>query len=93
LDAEWRVVEGAIYLGLQNGAGAAPLSGEAESISYGLVSGLAWETEQLLLDDLTVGRLFGFRTNAGRVGYARVQELLDDTRTSVQLTYWVWDAP
>jgi hypothetical protein len=93
LDVEWRVVEGLVYVGLLNGAGAAPLSGEAESVSYALVAGLTWEPAQLLLADLAEGTLFGFRTNEGRVGYARVAAVLDSAYTSVQLDYWVWDWP
>jgi hypothetical protein len=93
LDVEWRVIEGQVYLGLLNGAGAAFLSGEAESVSYALVAGLVWETEQLLLSDLAPGALFGFRTSAGRVGYARVAEVLDLTYVSVRLEYWVWESP
>jgi hypothetical protein len=93
LDIEWRVVEGTAYLGLLNGAGAAWIMGESASVSYALVAGLTWETEQLMLADLTEGSLFGFRTEEGRVGYARVTAVLDDARTSVQLTYAVWDWP
>ena len=76
-----RVVEGTVYLGLLNGAGAAPLSGDAEGISYGLVSGLSWETEQIALPDLAQGTLFGFRTTDERVGYAHVDDVLDQART------------
>jgi hypothetical protein len=93
LDVEWQVIEGMIYLGLLNGAGAAPLAGEAESLSYALVAGLTWEPTQLLLADLAEGTLFGFRTSDGRVGYARVAAVLDPASASVQLDYWVWDWP
>lgn len=93
LDVEWRVVEGTVYVGLLNGTGAALLSGEAESVSYALAAGLAWQTEQLLLADLTEGALFGLRTSDGRVGYARVAEVLDAAYTSVRLDYWLWDWP
>lgn len=93
LDVEWRVVEGTVYLGLLNGAGAAPLSGDAEGISYGLVSGLSWETEQIALPDLAQGTLFGFRTTDERVGYAHVDDVLDQARTNARLTYYIWDWP
>jgi hypothetical protein len=93
LDVEWQVVEGTTYLGLRNGAGAALLSGEAESVSYVLVAGLVWQTDRLALADLTEGILFGFRTSEGRVGYARVEAVLDVARTSARLACWVWDWP
>jgi hypothetical protein len=91
IDAEWRVVEGTIYLELRNGAGAARLSGVAESVSYALVAGLPWERERLALADLTAGALFGFRTSDGRVGYAQVSAVLDAARTSARLDYTVWN--
>jgi hypothetical protein len=93
LDVEWRVVEGTVSLNLLNDAGAASLSEEAESISYALVVGLAWDTERLMLADLAEGSFFGFRTSDDRVGYARVEAVLDATYTSVRLTYLVWDWP
>jgi hypothetical protein len=93
LDVEWRVVEGTVYVGLLNGAGAAPLGGDAVAISYGLVSGLTWETDQLVLPDLAQGTLFAFRTNDDRFGYAQVDEVLDQARTNARLTYVIWDWP
>lgn len=93
LDIEWRVVEGTVYLGLLNGAGAARLSGDVDSVSYALAAGMAWETQALPLDDLVEGSLFGFRTNEGRVGYALVSMVLDAARTSARLDYLVWDWP
>lgn len=93
LDIEWRVVEGSVYLGLLNGTSAAPLSGEAGRISYALAAGLTWEREQLALIDLLPELMFGFQTSDGRVGYARVEAVLDDARTSARLTYLVWDWP
>jgi PKD repeat protein len=93
LDIEWREVEGTVFVGLLNGAGAAPLSGEADSISFTLVAGLNWETEQLALADLAEGVLFGFRTSDGRIGYARVDATLNAARTNARLTYRVWDWP
>jgi hypothetical protein len=93
LDVEWRVVEGTVYLGLLNDALAAPLSGEVERVSYALVAGLSWETEQLAMADMVPGSMFGFRTSDGRVGYARVDAVLDDARTTARLSYQVWDWP
>jgi hypothetical protein len=93
LDIEWRVVEGTVYLGLLNGAGAARLSGEIDSVSYALAAGMAWETQALPLDDLAEGSLFGFRTSEGRVGYAVVSMVLDAARTGARLDYLVWDWP
>lgn len=93
LDIEWRVVEGTVYVGLLNGAGAAPLSGDADTVNYALVAGLGWQQDQLALPDLTAGSLFGFRTSDGRVGYAQVDEVLDRARTNARLTYYVWDWP
>ena len=93
LDIEWRVVEGMVYLGLLNGAGAARLSGDVDSVSYALAAGMAWETQALPLDDLVEGSLFGFRTNEGRVGYALISMVLDAARTSARLDYLVWDWP
>lgn len=93
LDIEWRVVEGTVRLGLLNGAGAALLDGEAESISYALAAGLTWETEQLPLDDLAEGSLVGFRTSDDRIGYARIEAVLDEARTSARLTCLLWDWP
>jgi hypothetical protein len=93
LDVEWRIAGGTLYVGLLNRAGVAPLSGEAESISYALAAGLAWQTDQLLLVDLAQGMLLGFRTSAGRVGYARVERVLDPARLSARINYLVWDWP
>jgi hypothetical protein len=93
LDVEWQVVEGTVYLGLLNGAGAAPLHGEAKSVSYALVSGLTWETARLALPDLRVGSLFAFRTSDDRVGYARVDAVPDQARTNARLSYFIWDWP
>jgi hypothetical protein len=93
LDVAWRIADGTLYVGLLNGAGAAPLSGEEESVSYALAAGLAWETDQLLLADLAEGMLLGFRTSAGRVGYARVEQVLDPARLSARIRYLVWDWP
>ncbi len=93
LDIEWQVTEGTVYLVSLNGAGTALLSGEPESVSYALAAGLNWQTGPLALVDLAEGSLFGFRTSAGRVGYARVEAVLDAARTSARLTYLVWDWP
>jgi len=93
LDIEWREVEGTVFLGLLNGAGAAPLSGAADGISYALAAGLTWETDQLALADLAEGVMFGFRTSDDRVGYAQVDTTLSAARTSARLTYLVWDWP
>jgi hypothetical protein len=92
-DIEWRVVEGTVFVGLLNGAGAAPLGEEIGGISYAQAAGLTWATNQLALIDLAEGSLFGVRTSDGRIGYARVEEVLDDARTSARLTYGVWDWP
>jgi hypothetical protein len=93
LDLAWQVVEGTVYLQSLNDAGVAPLSGDAAHISYALVAGLTWTDEPLPLLDLSEGKLFGFLTSAGRVGYAQVKTLLDAARTSAQVQYWVWDWP
>jgi hypothetical protein len=93
LDIEWRVVEGTVYVGLLNGAGAAPLSSEVANVSYSLVAGLKWELEQMAVPDLSEGSQFAFRTSDERLGYARVDEVLDLARTSVRLTYYIWDWP
>jgi hypothetical protein len=91
LDIEWRVVEGTVYVGVLNDAGVAALSGDAESVSYSVVEGLNWEPEQLALPDLAAGSMFGFRTSDDRVGYARVDEVLDQARTNARLTVVIWD--
>jgi hypothetical protein len=92
-DITWQVAEGTVFLASQNGAGTAPLSGDAENVSYILVSGLAWEPEQLAILDLVEGYLFGFNTSDGRVGYGHVDAVLDESRTTAQITYLVWDWP
>ena len=91
MDLEWRVVEGTVFVGLLNNAGAAPLGDEVDGISYAQAAGLTWATDQLTLIDLAKGSRFGLRTSDGRIGYARVEEVLDDARTSARLTYIVWD--
>ena len=93
LDIEWRVVEGSVFVGLLNNAGAAPLGKEIDGISYALAAALTWATEQLTLIDLAEGSLFGLRTNEGRIGFARVDEVPDDARTNARLTYFIWDWP
>jgi hypothetical protein len=82
-----------VYVGLLNDAGAARLSEQAQSPSYALVAGLNWEPGQLALSDLAEGSTFGFRTNDGRVGYARVDKVLDQARTNARLTLVIWDWP
>jgi hypothetical protein len=93
LDIQWRVTEGTVYVGLLNDAGAAHLSEQAQSPSYALVAGLNWEPGQLALSDLAEGSVFGFRTSDGRVGYARVDKVLDQARTNARLTLVIWDWP
>jgi hypothetical protein len=92
-DFEWQVVEGTVYLGPLNGAGAAALNGWVEKLSYTLTAGLDWETEKFPLPDLADGTVFGFRTSDDRIGVAYVDQVLDDARTSARLTYLIWDWP
>jgi hypothetical protein len=93
IDIEWRVTEGTVYAGLLNGAGAALLGDQIQDPSYTLVQGLGWEQEQLALSDIAAGSVFGFRTNDGRMGYARVDEVLDQARTNARLSLVIWDWP